>query len=116
MPSYKVNDAAVKHAKKLIRDGKFADDVRDDWSEHAASSDLENKFIEDHGMKEYAKWYLGIDKDEDLENKGAYGFPYGDFKKVHRGGVISAKVRAAQFDHDEIKKASDELLKMIDKD
>jgi hypothetical protein len=111
----KVNTKGLKHARSLIRSGKVARDQRD-WSEHAPEADEENDYIEKHGMREFSKWYLGIDPSEDPENKGAYSFPYGDFKKVHRDGVIAAKVRAAQYDHDEVKKASDDLLKMIDKD
>jgi hypothetical protein len=110
----KVNEKAVRHAKALIRDGKIRDDRMDDWSEHVPGPDDGNDFIENHGMREFAKWHLGVDPDEDPENKGAYSFPYGDFKKVHRGGVIAAKVRAAQWDHDEVKKAADALLRMID--
>jgi hypothetical protein len=112
----KVNDKALSYAKSLIRDGKLVDDKMDDWSEKQPSTDDENDFIDKHGMKAFGKWHLGIDKNEDPDNKGAYSFPYGDFKKVYRGGVIAAKVRAAQFDHDEVKKAADQLLKMIDKE
>jgi hypothetical protein len=111
-----VNSRGLRHARSLIRSGKVARDRHDDWSEYAPEADEENKYIDKHGMREFAKWYLGIDPDEDPENKGAYSFPYGDFNKVHRGGVIAAKVRAAQYDHDEVKKASDGLLKLIDKD
>jgi hypothetical protein len=112
----KVNSKGLRHAKSLIRGGKIARDRQDDWSEHAPSAAEENEYIDEHGMPKFAKWYLGVDPSEDPENKGAYSFPYGDFKKVHRGGVISAKIRAAQYDHNEVKKATDDLLKMIDKD
>ncbi len=30
------------------------------------------------------------------ETKGRYKFPYGDFERVHRCGVLSAEVRAGQ--------------------
>ena len=114
--AYKVNRTALAFAKRRIKQGVAVEDIRDDWSEHAPTTDEENDFIEKHGMKEFAKWHLAIDPDEDRENKGAYAFPYGDFKKVHRCGVISAKSRAAQFDHDEVKDAADQLLQLIDKD
>jgi hypothetical protein len=112
----KVNSKGLRHAKSLIRSGKVARDRQDDWSEHAPSADDENDYIDKHGIDGFAKWHLGVDPEEDAENKGAYSFPYGDFKKVHRGGVISAKIRAAQYDHAEVKKAADALLKIIDKD
>ena len=112
----KVNKNALSYAKKLIKDGAIAEDRRDDWSEHAPSTDDENKFIEEHGMSEYGKWYLGLEGGEDEENKGTYKFPIGDFKNVHRGAVIAAKVRAAQYDHEEVRSAADELLELIDQE
>ena len=110
----KRNKAAVKHAKDLIKAGKYNEDS--DWSEDQPSSDDENKFLDQHGWEEYGQWFLAIDTDENEETKGHYNFPYGDFKKVHRDGVIAAKQRAAQYDHAEIEKAADELLKLIDED
>lgn len=114
MPKYKVYEPGVRHARALVRDGKVVRDERDDWSEHAPSADEGTRLIEKDGIKDYAKWYLAIDADEDPENKGAYAFPYGDFKKVHRCGVISAKGRAAQYDHKAVEDAADEILEMID--
>ena len=116
MPTYTVQRKTVDHARDLIKSGKVEEDRRDDWSEDAASTDAANRYIEQHGMDEYAKWHLAVDDDEDKDNKGAYAFPIGDFKKVHRGAVIAAKVRAAQYHHSNVTKAADELLSLIDKD
>ena len=54
--------------------------------------------------------------DKTGETKGRYEFPFGDFTKVHRCGVISLESRAAQYDHDEIAKAAKALLELIDGD
>ncbi|MDC7336181.1 hypothetical protein PQR15_06265 [Streptomyces lydicus] len=35
----------------------------------------------------------------------ALGFPYGDFEKVHRCGVLSAESRAGQYKHTDIEVA-----------
>ena len=59
---------------------------------------------------------FGIDKSADRETKGAYSFPYGDFRRVHRSGVISAESRAGQHDHLEIRDALKKLLDLIDKE
>lgn len=107
----KVNQDALKHAKSLIKSGKVIDGA--DWSKNQPSADDENKFQDKHGWSDYGKWYLGIDHDDDPK-KGDYHFPFGDFKKVHREGVIAAKQRAAQNGHRDIEKAADELLQMID--
>ena len=110
----KLNKKAYEQAKRLIRDGKVVRDTRDDWSEAAASTDEENTFLEKQGWDEYALWHLGVDEEKSEETKGRFSFPYGDFKKVRRGGVISAESRAAQNDHDDIADAANDLLKRID--
>jgi hypothetical protein len=43
-------------------------------------------------------------------------FPFGDFRKVHRCAVISLESRAAQHDHEDIRKAAKDLLEEIDAD
>lgn len=97
-----------------MRDGKVNRDDRDDWSDAAPSADDENSFVEEHGWDEYALWHLGEDPSQNAETKGRFSFPYGDFSRVDRGGVISAESRAAQNGHDTIAKAARELLDLID--
>ena len=111
-----LNRKALEHAKGLVRDGKVTRDGRDDWSEAAPTADDENAFIEKRGWAEYALWHLGEDPSQSAETKGRFTFPYGDFSRVDRGGVISAESRAAQNDHDTIATATRELLDLIDKE
>lgn len=110
----RLNEDALSHARGLLRRGEVVADVRDDWSEHAPSTDDENAFIEEHGMEEFALWHLGEDTDDTEGTKGRYRFPYGDFKKLHRCAVISGESRAGQFDHADIEKALKDLLTAID--
>jgi hypothetical protein len=112
----KLNSKALDNARSLIRKGKVERDIRDDWSEHAPSTDDENNFLEKEGFGEFAKWHLGLDDEKSEETKGSVSFPFGDFKKVHRCAVISLESRAAQYDHDDIAKAAKELLELIDSD
>lgn len=112
----KLNRKALEHARGLIKKGKVQRDVRDDWSEHAASADDENSFIDKHGFDEFAKWHLGIDKEKSEGTKGSVSFPFGDLKNVHRCAIISLESRAAQHDHDDIRKAAKDLLEEIDED
>jgi hypothetical protein len=112
--SVRVNQEALKHAKRLIKDGKI--DMESDWSREQPSADAENKFLDKNGWSDYSKWYLAEDTDENEDTKGRHKFPFGDFKKIHRDGVIAAKQRAAQNDYGSIEKAADELLKLIDED
>ncbi len=111
-----LNQPALRHARALIREGKVVRDERDDWSEAAPTADEENSFIERNGWTDFSHWHLGIDKSEDGETKGAYSFPFGDFRKVHRSGVISAESRAGQHGHDEIRDELKKLLDLIDEE
>ena len=109
-----LNRDALKHAEKLIADGKVVRDDRDDWSEHAPSADDENRRIDRDGWNSYAEWHLGIDRQESDETKGRFSFPFGDFTKIHRCAILAVESRAAQFDHDEIARAAKRLLEKID--
>lgn len=109
-----LNHAALKYAKDLIEDRKATHDSRDDWSEHAPTTDEQNQFLDKHGWKEYSKWFLGVNNEMDADTKGHYEFPYGDFAKVHRCAVISGESRAGQYDHDTIRDALGTLLRRID--
>ncbi|TGE28724.1 hypothetical protein [Hymenobacter metallicola] len=112
--SVNLNTAAVAYAKQLIQDGKIKND-EGHWGKHNPDSGDENKFLEKHEMAEYANWHLGQDASKGEDTKGRYKFPYGDFKTVHRDGLIAAKERAAQQGYHDIEKAADELLQALEK-
>jgi hypothetical protein len=109
-----LNRTAFNHAKHLIEAGEYVFDQRDAWSEHQPSTKQENEFLERYGFEEYGKWHLGINDEKGEHTKGRYEFPYGDFKKVHRCGVITAESRAGQYKHFDIEKAAAQLHEMID--
>ena len=110
--AWKVNKSGLDYAKKLIKDDKVVKDS--DWSDSQATTDQENKFLKKEGWDDYANWYLAYDSSQNKETKERFGFPFGDFKKVHRSAVVAIKQRAGQYDYTEIEKAGDELLKLID--
>jgi hypothetical protein len=110
----KLNDKAFEHAKALIKEGRYVADQRDDWSEHQPPAEQENRFIEEHGFAEYARWYLGVDPDAPEDTKGRYKFPYGDFDKVHRCALLAAESRAGQRNYTDIELAVAHLHGMID--
>jgi hypothetical protein len=109
----KLNRKAYAQAKQLIEDDKVVLDDRDAWSEHQPTAEQENEFIRLHGFDEYGKWHLGLDDEKDEETKGRYKFPYGDFKKVHLCGVLSAESRAGQYKYDDIERAAHHLHEMM---
>jgi hypothetical protein len=110
----RLNEPAFDHAKALIEEGLFVYDERDAWSEHQPSAQAENSFIKNNGWREYARWHLGIEDEADEETKERYKFPYGDFARVHRCGVISAESRAGQYKHHDIEDAASHLHGMLD--
>jgi hypothetical protein len=110
----RLNTTAYNHAQRLIEQREAVFDERDDWSEHQPSAAQENAYIRDHGIEAYARWYLGIDEAQDEDNKGRYKFPYGDFERVHRCGVLAAESRAGQYKHFDIERAAEHLHGMLD--
>jgi hypothetical protein len=110
----KLNRRAYEHAQALIKQGEVVLDDRDDWSEHQPSAQQENEYLEQHGFGGYGRWYLGLDDAHGEETKSRYKYPYGDFAKVHRCGVISAESRAAQQNHDDVKSAAAHLHGMLE--
>ena len=110
----RLNEAALTHARGLLRRGEVVFDERDDWSEDAPTTDENNAFIKKNGMAEYAKWHLGEDPEKTEGTRGRYSFPYGDFVKLHRCAVISGESRAGQYDHGDVEKALKDLLTAID--
>jgi hypothetical protein len=110
----KLNERAFDFAKKLVTEGKYVLDGRDDWSEHQPSTRQRNEFIERHGIGEYARWHLGVDGDLAPERKGRYKFPYGDFANVHRCALLAAESRAGQRKYDDIELAVAHLHGMLE--
>ena len=110
-----LNKRSLTYARSLVRQGRVVRDERDAWSEHQPSTQQENAFIEANGFAEYAKWHLGEDDAQPEETKRRYKFPYGDFKKVHRCGVLSAESRAGQYKYLDIEQAAAQLHGLIDR-
>lgn len=110
----KLNRSAYEHAQALVKQGKFVPDDRGEWREHRPSAQRENEFIAQRGFAEYGKWFLGIDEDRPGDTKGHYEFPYGDFDRLHRCGVLAAEARAGRYKHFDIERAAAHLHGMID--
>jgi hypothetical protein len=110
----KLNHNALAFAEQLVQDGRFVYDKRDAWSKHQPSTEKEHEFIHEHGFHEYEKWHLGIEDTEPADTKARYKFPYGDFKDLHRCGLLSAESRAGQYKHYDIESAAAHLHGMLE--
>ena len=109
----KLNENAFAFADQLIRERHVIADGKGAWRAHRPSADEENEFIRFHGLAEYAKWHLGIDERYPENTKSRYKFPYGDFKEVHRCGLLAVKARARQYGYTEMETAAAELERAI---
>jgi len=110
----RLNRGSYTFAQDQVKNGNVVLDQRDDWSEHQPSTRQENEFIESHGWDEYEQWHLGFDDEATEHTKARYKYPYGDFAKVHRCGVLSAEVRAGRLKHRDIEDAAIRLREMMD--
>jgi hypothetical protein len=110
----KLNESGYRYARRLVEDGRVVVDDRDEWSEHQPSAADENRFIDEHGIDEFAKWHLGVDETKSPGTKGRYTFPYGDFEAVHRCALLAAESRAGQYSYQDIHHAVAHLHGMVE--
>lgn len=112
MASYAVNDRAIARAQELIKARQYV--VRSQWGEVQPQSADDNAFLERHSWEEYAEWHLGLTEGAPDGTKARYAFVYGDFRRVHRSGLIACQYRAAEWEHKEIELAAHNLLQLLD--
>jgi hypothetical protein len=113
MASYTLNERAVAHAKRLIESRQYVLDS--DWTAAQPRADDENAYLERHGWDEYAEWHLALTDGATDETKGRYAFVYGDFRRIHRMGLIACQFRAAEWRHKAIELAAHDLLQLLDR-
>jgi hypothetical protein len=112
MASYSLNPDAVARARRLIDSRQYVLDS--DWGDVQPRAAAQNKFLETHSWDEYAEWHLGLTDGVADQTKARYAFVYGDFRRVHRTGLIACVYRAAEWRHKEIELAAHELLQHLD--
>ena len=113
MASYSVNDRAVARARRLIDARQYVLDS--DWGEVQPSASDENAYLESHSWDDYAEWHLGLTDGATDETKARYAFVYGDFRRIHRTGLIACVYRASEWRHKEVELAAHNLLQHLDK-
>jgi hypothetical protein len=112
MASYAVNERAVARARRLIEAHQYVLDS--DWGDVQPSAAQENAYLERHSWQDYAEWHLGLTEGANDETKARYAFVYGDFRRVHRTGLIACVYRAAEWRHKAIELAAHDLLQHLD--
>jgi hypothetical protein len=111
--SYTVNERAVERAVRLIEGREYILDS--DWGDIQPNAAAENAYLESHSWDDYGEWHLGLTEGASEESKARYAFVYGDFRRLHRTGIIACHYRAAEWRHKEIELAAHELLQLLDK-
>ena len=113
MATYRVNRAGIEKAKALIDAGQYR--VRSRWADVQPRAAEQNAFLKSHSWDEYSGWHLGLTESAKDGTKARYAFVFGDFRRLHRMGLIACHYRAAEWDHKEIELAAHELLQYLDK-
>ena len=112
MASYAVNSHAVTRARELIEGRQYV--VRSQWGDVQPTATDQDAFLASHTWDEYARWHLGLTEGARDETKSRYAFVFGDFRRLHRSGLIACHYRAAEWEHKEIELAAHELLQLLD--
>jgi hypothetical protein len=109
---YTVNKHAVEKAKQLIAGRQYVLDS--DWGDVQPNAAAENAYLESHSWDEYGEWHLGLTEGSADDTKARHAFVYGDFRRLHRTGIIACQYRAAEWRHKEVELAAHELLQLLD--
>ena len=110
--SYSVNRRGIAKAKRLIDARQFT--VRSRWQDVQPRAADQNRFLKAHSWDEYSEWHLALTDGAREETKVRYAFVFGDFKRVHRMGLIACYYRAAEWDHQDVQLAAHNLLVRLD--
>jgi hypothetical protein len=111
--TYTVNRRAVAYARRLIDSRQYVLDS--DWGESQPTADDQNAFLASHSWQEYGEWHLGLTEGASDESKARYGFVFGDFRRIHRTGLIACEYRAAEWRHKAVELAAHNLLQRLDR-
>jgi len=112
MATYEVNPVGVERCRELIDKKQYVLDS--DWGDAQPNAAAQNAFLESHDWDEYAAWHLGLTGGANDGTKARYAFVYGDFRRVHRSGLIACVYRAAEWRHKQVELAAHELLQRLD--
>ena len=112
MASYSVNERGVAHARELIDKRQYV--LSSAWNEVQPDARAGTAYLRNHSWDEYSAWHLGLTDGAADETKARYAFVYGDFRRVHRIGIIACLYRAAEWRHKDVERAAYDLLQYLD--
>jgi hypothetical protein len=112
VPSYSVNERGVAHARELIDKRRYV--LSSAWNEVQPGARAQTAYLRNHSWDEYAAWHLGLTDGATDETKARYAFVFGDFRRLHRMGLVACLYRAAEWRHKEVERAAYDLLQYLD--
>lgn len=112
MASYTVNRSGVAQARTLIKAKRYV--LNSNWGDVQPKAASQNAFLKEHSWQDYSGWFLGLTDGATDETKARYAFVYGDFRRLHRSGLIACLYRAAEWRHKEVERAAYRLLQELD--
>ena len=112
MASYTVNRRGVAHARRLIAAKQYVLDSN--WGDVQPAAADQNGYLDRHSWQEYGEWFLGLTEGAGEQTRARYAFVYGDFRRLHRSGLIACVYRAAEWRHKQVERAAYRLLQELD--
>ena len=112
MASYSVNEAGLAFARELITKRQYVLDS--EWGAVQPKAADETAYLDRNGWEKYERWFLGLTDGANDQTKARYAFVFGDFRRIHRSGIIACHYRAAEWRHKQIELAAHDLLQLID--
>jgi hypothetical protein len=109
---YVVNKPGVANARALIDSRRYR--VRSRWADVQPSAAEQNAFLKSHSYEEYARWHLALTEGAADQTKARYAFVFGDFRRLHRMGLIACYYRAGEREHKQVMVAAQKLLLYLD--
>jgi hypothetical protein len=88
--------------------------LRSQWGEVQPAAGAENAYLDTHDWEAYGRWFLGLTDGANEDTKARYAFVFGDFRRIHRSGLIACQYRAAEWRHNAIELGAHELLQELD--
>jgi hypothetical protein len=110
--SYRVNEKAVARARGLIESRQYV--LNSDWGRCSRGQLRKTHTSPLTRGRSTANGIWVSPKDLPRTPKARYAFVYGDFRRIHRTGLIACHYRAAEWRHKEIELAAHELLQLLD--
>jgi len=71
--------------------------VRSRWGEVQPSAADSTRYLKTHSWDDYGAWHLGLTDGAGEETKRRYAFVLGDFRRLHRMGILACHYRAAEW-------------------